>query len=27
MHSGELEPEDIERLGMVMRDWINQVGG
>lgn len=27
MHSGELEPEDIERLGMVMRDWLHQVGG
>ncbi|MCB2166732.1 MAG: hypothetical protein KQI78_03655 [Deltaproteobacteria bacterium] len=27
MHSGELEPEDVERLGMAMRDWLNQVGG
>lgn len=27
MHSGDLEPEDIERLAMVMRDWLNQVGG
>ena len=27
MHSGELEPEDVERLGMTMRDWLNQVGG
>lgn len=27
MHSGELEREDIERLGMAMRDWLNQVGG
>lgn len=27
MHSGELEAEDIERLGMAMRDWLNQVGG
>ena len=26
MHSGTLEPEDVERLGMVMRDWLNQVG-
>lgn len=26
MHSGELLHEDIERLGMCMRDWINQVG-
>ena len=27
MHSGELEPEDIERLSMAMRDWLTQVGG
>ena len=27
MHSGELEREDVERLGMAMRDWLNQVGG
>lgn len=27
MHSGLLEPEDIERLGLSMRDWLNQVGG
>lgn len=27
MHSGELEAEDVERLGMAMRDWLNQVGG
>lgn len=26
MHSGELGPQDVERLGTVMRDWINQVG-
>lgn len=27
MHSGYLEPEDIERLGMALRDWLTQVGG
>jgi hypothetical protein len=27
MHSGYLEGEDVERLGIVMRDWLNQVGG
>jgi hypothetical protein len=27
MHSGYLEPEDIERLGMALRDWLAQVGG
>jgi hypothetical protein len=27
MHSGYLEPEDIERLGMAMRDWLAQIGG
>ena len=26
MHSGELGNADIERLGMNIRDWINQVG-
>jgi len=26
MHSGELSPPDIERVGMFIRDWINQVG-
>jgi hypothetical protein len=26
MHSGELGPQDVERVGTVMRDWINQVG-
>lgn len=26
MHSGELSPTDIERVGMYIRDWINQVG-
>lgn len=26
MHSGELDPEDIERAGMGIRDWIRQVG-
>jgi|SRR3989344_183353 len=26
MHSGELEPTDIERVGMYIRDWIIQVG-
>jgi hypothetical protein len=27
MHSGYLEAEDIERLGMALRDWLAQVGG
>ena len=27
MHSGYLEAEDIERLGMSLRDWFAQVGG
>lgn len=26
MHSGELSKEDIERIGMNIRDWIRQVG-
>lgn len=26
MHSGTLEREDIERLGMNIRDWVKQVG-
>ena len=26
MHSGELTPSDIERVGMYIRDWILQVG-
>lgn len=26
MHSGELAQVDIERVGMFIRDWINQVG-
>jgi hypothetical protein len=26
MHSGELENEDIERVGIVIRDWVKQVG-
>ena len=26
MHSGELENEDIERIGIVIRDWVKQVG-
>ena len=26
MHSGYLESEDIERLGMALRDWLAQVG-
>lgn len=26
MHSGTLEREDIERLGIYIRDWIKQVG-
>ena len=27
MHSGYLEREDIERLGIAMRDWLAQIGG
>ncbi len=27
MHSGELSMNDIERVGMNIRDWIRQVGG
>lgn len=26
MHGGELENEDIERVGIVIRDWVKQVG-
>ena len=26
MHSGMLEKEDIERLGVNIRDWVKQVG-
>lgn len=26
MHSGELEVEDIERIGGLIRDWVKQVG-
>ena len=26
MHSGSLEREDIERLGVNIRDWVKQVG-
>ncbi|MBS3903633.1 MAG: hypothetical protein KGZ30_04670 [Anaplasmataceae bacterium] len=26
MHSGELAPTDIERIGMFIRDWVAQVG-
>ncbi|MBI3150776.1 MAG: hypothetical protein HYZ21_01460 [Chloroflexi bacterium] len=26
MHSGELELEDIERIGGLIRDWVKQVG-
>lgn len=26
MHSGVLDPEDIERVGMNIRDWVRQVG-
>lgn len=26
MHSGELVNQDIERIGMYIRDWVNQVG-
>lgn len=27
MHSGELPPEDVERIGICLRDWIKQTGG
>lgn len=27
MHSGTLEAEDVERLSMAIRDWLNQIGG
>jgi len=27
MHSGQLSLEDIERVGITIRDWIRQVGG
>jgi hypothetical protein len=27
MHSGYLEREDVERLGIAMRDWLAQIGG
>jgi hypothetical protein len=27
MHSGNLEIEDVERVGIQIRDWIKQVGG
>jgi hypothetical protein len=27
MHSGELEMEDVERIGGLIRDWVKQVGG
>ncbi len=27
MHSGYLEGEDVERLGITLRDWLAQVGG
>jgi hypothetical protein len=26
MHSGTLDPEDVARVGMNMRDWVKQVG-
>lgn len=26
MHGGDLQPEDIERVGVAIRDWIRQVG-
>jgi len=26
MHSGELDPKDIERVGTYIRDWVRQVG-
>ncbi|HXF49228.1 MAG TPA: Swt1 family HEPN domain-containing protein [Verrucomicrobiae bacterium] len=27
MHSGELDNDDVERVGIAIRDWIRQVGG
>lgn len=27
MHSGNLDIEDVERVGMNIRDWVKQVGG
>ena len=27
MHSGDLPPEDIERIGICIRDWMKQTGG
>jgi Swt1-like HEPN len=27
MHSGQLEREDVVRLGIAMRDWLTQIGG
>ncbi len=27
MHSGQLSMDDIERVGVFMRDWLRQVGG
>jgi hypothetical protein len=27
MHSGYMESEDVERLRVVLRDWLNQIGG
>ena len=27
MHSGQLTLEDIERVGITIRDWVRQVGG
>ena len=27
MHSGDLDREDIERVGINIRDWVKQVGG
>jgi hypothetical protein len=26
MHSGKLDPEDIARVGLHIRDWVKQVG-
>jgi hypothetical protein len=26
MHGGDLQPEDIERVGVAIRDWVRQVG-
>jgi hypothetical protein len=26
MHGGDLQPEDIERVGIAIRDWVRQVG-